>query len=120
MRHLALLLFFLGTQLFAQENNEHLTATIIGSGSPKYNTERSGPSVLISYKNTQILVDMGNGTQANLDKNNTRIRNLDALLFTHHHLDHNEEFAPIFIQTLLGGQKTIIAGPKQTTSIICK
>ena len=117
-RYIALLLFFLGTQLFAQENNEHLTATIIGSGSPKYNTERSGPSVLISYKNTQILVDMGNGTQANLDKNNTRIRNLDALLFTHHHLDHNEEFAPIFIQTLLGGQKTIIAGPKQTTSII--
>ena len=111
-------MFFLGTQLFAQEKNEHLTATIIGSGSPKYNTERSGPSVLISYQNTQILVDMGNGTQANLDKNNTKIRNIDALLFTHHHLDHNEEFAPIFIQTLLGGQQTTIAGPKETTSII--
>ncbi|WP_299799299.1 DUF1566 domain-containing protein [uncultured Maribacter sp.] len=118
IKHLALLLFFLGTHLFAQEKNEHLTASIVGSGSPKYNTERSGPSVLISYKNTQILVDMGNGTQANLDKNNTKIRNIDALLFTHHHLDHNEEFAPIFIQTLLGGQQTIIAGPKQTTSII--
>ncbi|KGL63148.1 DUF1566 domain-containing protein [Polaribacter sp. Hel1_85] len=117
-KHIAILLFILGTQLFAQENNEHLTATIIGSGSPKYNTERSGPSVLISYKNTQILVDMGNGTQANLDKNNTKVRNLDALLFTHHHLDHNEEFAPIFIQTLLGGQQTIIAGPKQTTAIV--
>lgn len=117
-RHLILLVLFLGTQLFAQEKNEHLTTTIIGSGSPKYNTERSGPSVLISYKNTQILVDMGNGTQANLDKNNTKIRSLDALLFTHHHLDHNEEFAPIFIQTLLVGQQTIIAGPKQTTSII--
>ncbi|SDR94563.1 Ribonuclease BN, tRNA processing enzyme [Polaribacter sp. KT25b] len=117
-KHLALLLFFLGTQLFAQENNNHLSATIIGSGSPKFNTERCGPSVLITYKNTQILVDMGNGTQANLNKINSKIKDIDGLLFTHHHLDHNEEFAPIFIQSLLGGNKTIIAGPKQTTSLI--
>ncbi|RTE52279.1 YHYH protein [Arenibacter aquaticus] len=112
------LVLFLGTQLFAQENNDHLTATIIGSGSPKFNTQRSGPSVLIAYKNTRILVDMGNGTQANLNKNNTRIKDIDGFLFTHHHLDHNEEFAPIFIQSLLGGNKTFFAGPKQTTSII--
>ncbi|CAH8282006.1 ribonuclease BN (tRNA processing enzyme) [Mariniflexile fucanivorans] len=118
LKHLALLLFFLGTSLFAQENNEHLTAVIIGSGSPKFNAERSGPSVLITYKNTQILVDMGNGTQANLNKINSKIKDIDGLLFTHHHLDHNEEFAPIFIQSLLGGNKTIIAGPKQTISLI--
>ncbi|MCG1036511.1 Lcl domain-containing protein [Polaribacter sargassicola] len=106
------------SQLFSQKNNNNLSATIIGSGSPKFNIERSGPSVLISYKNTKILVDMGNGTQANLNKLNLRIKDLDGLLFTHHHLDHNEEFAPIFIQSLLGGNKTTIAGPKQTTSII--
>ncbi|SDH88421.1 MBL fold metallo-hydrolase [Winogradskyella thalassocola] len=116
--HWVLVLLFLGTQLFAQKNNSPLTATIIGSGSPKYNTERSGPSVLISYKNTQILVDMGNGTQANLDKIDIKINDIDGLLFTHHHLDHNEELAPIFIQSLLGGNNTIIAGPEQTTSII--
>lgn len=117
VRYLVLTLFFFGTQLFAQETNEHLTATIIGSGSPKFNTERSGPSALISYQNTLILVDMGNGTQANLNSINTKIKDIDGLLFTHHHLDHNEEFAPIFIQSLLGGNKTVIAGPKQTTSI---
>jgi ribonuclease BN (tRNA processing enzyme) len=118
-KKLILIILFLSIQLaFSQENNQHLTATIIGSGSPKFNTERSGPSVLISYKNTKILVDMGNGTQANLNKLPLKIRDLDGLLFTHHHLDHNEEFAPIFIQSLLGGNKTTIAGPKHTTSII--
>ncbi|MBU2997107.1 YHYH protein [Cellulophaga baltica] len=118
MKYLVLIITFISSQLFAQQNNNHLTATIIGSGSPKFNIERSGPSVLISYKTTQILVDMGNGTQANLNKNNTKIKDLDGLLFTHHHLDHNEEFAPIFIQSLLGGRKMTIAGPKQTTSIL--
>lgn len=118
IKHLVLIITCIGSQLYAQQNNTHLSATIIGSGSPKFNIERSGPSVLITYKNTQVLVDMGNGTQANLNKNNTKIKDIDGLLFTHHHLDHNEEFAPIFIQSLLGGNKTTIAGPKQTTSII--
>jgi ribonuclease BN (tRNA processing enzyme) len=117
-KYLILTLIFLGIPVFAQENAAHLTATIIGSGSPKFSTERSGPSVLISYQDTQILVDMGNGTQSNLDKNSTKIKDIDGLLFTHHHLDHNEEFAPIFIQSLLGGTQTIIAGPPKTTAIV--
>jgi len=44
---------------------EQLTATIIGSGSPIYNKNRASASVLISAGNSRILVDMGNGTQAN-------------------------------------------------------
>ena len=104
--------------LLSQQNTNQLTATIIGSGSPKFNTERAGPSVLISYKNTNILVDMGNGTQANLNKNNTKVRSLDGLLFTHHHLDHNEEFTPIFIQSLLGGNKVTISGPAPTITMV--
>lgn len=117
-KYFILSLISLGNLIFAQKNAAHLTATIIGSGSPKFSTERSGPSVLMSYQDTQILVDMGNGTQANLDKNSTKIKDIDGLLFTHHHLDHNEEFAPIFIQSLLGGTKTIIAGPPKTTAIV--
>ncbi|MDO6435836.1 DUF1566 domain-containing protein [Cyclobacterium sp. 1_MG-2023] len=118
IKYLVLIITCLGSQLFAQENNKHLSATIIGSGSPKFNIERSGPSVLIAYKNTQILVDMGNGTQANLTKNNTKIKDIDGFLFTHHHLDHNEEFTPIFIQSLLGGNSIIVAGPKPTTTMV--
>ena len=91
-KYISILIFCLSFQLFSQSQNE-LTATIIGSGSPKYNTERAGPSVLISYKNTNILVDMGNGTQGNLDKLQVKNKDLDALLFTHHHLDHNEEIS---------------------------
>ncbi|EPR68176.1 hypothetical protein ADICYQ_2896 [Cyclobacterium qasimii M12-11B] len=64
------------------------------------------------------MVDMGNGTQANLNKNNTKIKAIDGFLFTHHHLDHNEEFTPIFIQSLLGGNSIIVAGPKPTATMV--
>jgi ribonuclease BN (tRNA processing enzyme) len=115
---LTLFLVWINFQLLAQTNNDALTATIIGSGSPKYNAERSGPSVLISYKNTKILVDMGNGTQANLDKLTIPTKQLNGLLFTHHHLDHNEEFVPIFIHCLLGGNAFTINGPEPTTTFV--
>ena len=61
---------------------------------------------------------MGNGTQARLNEAGIRPRQLNALFFTHHHLDHNEEFAPIFIGVLLGGQPFLIAGPEKTKAYV--
>ncbi|MCL5128028.1 MBL fold metallo-hydrolase [Algibacter sp. L4_22] len=116
-KYIAALIFCLSFQIFSYSQNQ-LTATIIGSGSPKYNIERAGPSVLISYKNTNILVDMGNGAQANLEKLNIKTKDLNALLFTHHHLDHNEEFTPIFIKTLLSGNDFEVIGPKPTNDLV--
>ncbi len=97
--------------------SENMTATIIGSGAPIYNKERSGPSVLITLGDKQILVDMGNGTKANLAKLTIDTRDLDALLFTHHHLDHNEEFVPILIHSLMGKNEFLIIGPPDTTKL---
>lgn len=96
-------------------NESKLTATIIGSGSPMYNENRAGASVLIRQGDTSILVDMGNGTQANLRKIKFNKRKLSALFFTHHHLDHNEEFIPLFISSLLGRNDFIVVGPPNTT-----
>jgi len=91
---------------------------IIGSGVPLYNPDRSGPSALVRVGNLAFLVDMGNGTQARLNEAGIRPRQLNGLFFTHHHLDHNEEFAPIFIGVLLGGQPFLIAGPEKTKAYV--
>ncbi|WP_413701923.1 MBL fold metallo-hydrolase [Psychromonas sp. KJ10-10] len=96
---------------------QRLSATIIGSGSPLYNENRASASVLISNGETNLLLDMGNGTQANLNKLGIGARDLSGLLFTHHHLDHNEEFVPIFIGSLLGRNDFTIIGPPNTTKL---
>ncbi|MEZ9865205.1 DUF1566 domain-containing protein [Vibrio breoganii] len=93
---------------------DQLTATIIGSGSPIYNENRASASILISAGNTHILVDMGNGTQANLSKIGFDVRDLSSLFITHHHLDHNEEFVPVLIHLLLGRNDFTIIGPPNT------
>jgi len=117
-KFISLLLFLVFGNIHLSANNEKLVATIIGSGSPIYNINRAGPSVLITQGKTSILVDMGNGTQANLNKLKFNVRNLSALFFTHHHLDHNEEFVPLFIRSILGRNNFTIAGPPNTSELV--
>ena len=49
-------------------NGIESSVTIIGSGSPQYNPQRSGPSALVQFNGVKFLVDMGNGTRAQLEK----------------------------------------------------
>jgi ribonuclease BN (tRNA processing enzyme) len=95
-----------------------LRATILGSGSPQYNASRAGPAVLIQLGATQILVDTGNGVQGRLEDARVRVGDLDGLFFIHHHLDHNEEFIPIFIRALLGGNPFQVAGPAPMAAMV--
>lgn len=102
----------------------NFSVTIIGSGNPQYNPNRSGPSALVQYNGTKFLVDMGNGTRAQLEKLGFTKRNSpDALLLTHHHLDHNEEFIPMVHQKFMTPGKFLIAGPapiKEMTDYVAK
>lgn len=100
------------------------SVTIIGSGNPQYNPERSGPSALVQFKGVKFLVDMGNGTREQLEKLGfTRRNSPDALLITHHHLDHNEEFFPMVHQKYMTPGEFLVAGPapiKEMTDYVAK
>lgn len=89
----------------------------VGTGSPQYDATRSGPSSLIQYQGRYFLVDMGNGTQARLNEAGIPLRNLAAIMLTHHHLDHDEEFIPVLIQNLLSGSSVEIVGPPGTAKL---
>lgn len=117
-RFLTTILFLTGSYVVWSQGSDYgLTATIIGSGAPGYDEDRGGASVLISQGDTLILVDMGNGTQGNLNELGVKVSNISTLLFTHHHLDHNEEYIPILISSMLGRHKFQVFGPPGTSGL---
>ena len=61
---------------------------------------------------------MGNGTQARLYELGVSLRDVAAILLTHHHLDHNEEFIPILVYRLLRGRNVDIIGPPGTEKYV--
>jgi autotransporter family porin len=94
------------------------SVVILGSGSPQFDPKRSGPAALIQNHGQYLLVDMGNGTQARLYELGVSMRDLAAILLTHHHLDHNEEFLPVLIYRLLRGRDVDVIGPPGTETLV--
>jgi ribonuclease BN (tRNA processing enzyme) len=95
-----------------------ISVTLVGTGGPIYNKSRSGPSNLIRCHGKSYLVDMGNGTQAQLAALGINARQLDALLLTHHHLDHNDELVPLLVGVILSGSRAEIIGPPGTKKFV--
>ncbi len=114
------MLFTINSNVIADNkiDSNTLNVTIIGSGSPQFDPDRAGPSVLINYKDTYIVVDTGNGTQSRFNDIDFKIKELDGILYTHHHLDHNEEFIPVFIRSLLGDTSFTLAGPTPMNKMV--
>lgn len=72
------------------------SVTTIGLGNTQYNADRSSPFALVQYKGVKFLVNIGNGTRAQLEKVGLTKRNsLNVLFITHYHIDYNEEFIPM-------------------------
>ena len=62
--------------------------TLLGTGCPKVDHKRFGPSNLISSAKTQILVDCGSGVTQRLNQINACTSKISALFLTHLHSDH--------------------------------
>ena len=73
--------------------------TLLGTGCPKVDHKRFGPSNLISTLNTKILVDCGSGVTQRLEQLKVSTADIDALFLTHLHSDHVIDFYQLIISS---------------------
>ena len=73
--------------------------TLLGTGCPKVDCKRFGPSNLISINKTNILIDCGSGVTQRLDSLKISTANIDALFLTHLHSDHVIDFYQLIISS---------------------
>lgn len=86
---------------------------LLGTGSPKPNIERHGPSQLIMVDNEPILIDCGEGTTNQLLKANIQPDDVKYLLFTHLHSDHVFGYSHFLLGGWsLGRNELTIFGPR--------
>ncbi len=71
---------------------------ILGSGGPELDDERASSSYLVWLdKKAAILVDTGSGSSFNFERSGAKIDDLQAILFTHFHVDHSADF-PAYVK----------------------
>lgn len=116
IRYIIFLLFFACLTSIANANcgENGVWLQVLGSGGPELGDKRASSSYLIWYNNkAKILVDIGSGSMLNLEKTSANINDLEAVLFTHLHVDHSADL-PALIKASFFTQRTkdlLIYGP---------
>jgi ribonuclease BN (tRNA processing enzyme) len=95
-----------------------MQATILGTGSALPSSERLQTGVLLADGETRLLVDCGSGVVHRLAQNGVDVREIDAILLTHHHLDHVADLPTLAKARVLQDHAPLcIAGPPATSAV---
>lgn len=95
--------------------NNHMSLTMLGTGSPRIDIERSGPAQVLSIEDKHILIDSGEGTVRQLLNAGISPREVNYLFLTHLHSDHLFGYAYFLIGGWgLGRKDLTVIGPKGT------
>tara|TARA_Y100000590_G_C15742399_1_gene1020751 strand:- start:4070 stop:4984 length:915 start_codon:yes stop_codon:yes gene_type:complete len=65
-----------------------INVTFLGTGTPRPNIEKLGPSVLVNYKNDSLLLDVGRATNIRLHQININYPDIKNIFISHFHFDH--------------------------------
>lgn len=88
-----LLFPFLSSNVWSGCAENEVKLQILGSGGPELDDQRASSSYLIwADKKAVALIDMGSGSSLNFERSGARIEDLEAVAFTHFHVDHSADF----------------------------
>ena len=79
---------------------------VLGSGGPELQDKRASSSYLV-WENGQarVLIDAGGGSSLRFGESGAQMSQLDAILFTHFHVDHSGDFAALIKSSWFEGRK---------------
>jgi len=72
---------------------QNVKLQVLGSGGPELNDGRASTSYLIWVDGQgRVLIDAGGGSSLNFEKSGAKVEDLQAVLFSHFHVDHSGDF----------------------------
>lgn len=84
--------------VFAQCQTSRVKVQVLGSGGPELTDGRASSSYLVWLDGKGIvLIDAGAGSSLNYEKSGANLNDLEAIAFTHFHVDHSADF-PAYIK----------------------
>ncbi len=93
--------------------------TFLGTGSAMPTGDRVQTGLLLEAEDRRLLVDVGSGALHALASTEMGYEGVDALLLTHHHLDHVSDLMPLLKARWLAGEESFeIVGPPGTEALV--
>ncbi|MFC7167649.1 MBL fold metallo-hydrolase [Halospeciosus flavus] len=96
-----------------------MDVTFLGTGSAMPTGERVQTGLLLESGDDSLLLDCGSGVLHRLAATETGYEGVDAVLLTHHHLDHVSDLMPFLKARWLAGATDVeVVGPPGTESLL--
>ncbi len=93
--------------------------TFLGTGSAMPDGERFQTGLLLETGDDALLVDCGSGVLHSLARTDVGYEGVDAVLLTHHHLDHLADLLPLAKARWLAGADPLpVVGPPGTADLV--
>lgn len=97
-----------------------LIVLLLGTGYPRPDPERAGPSTVVIAGDAWFVVDAGRGTTMRLAATDLKYANLRGVFLTHLHSDHTAGLPDLFNTSWQFGRKTVpleLYGPRGTKKL---
>ena len=96
-----------------------MRVTFLGTGSAMPTGHRFQTGLLVESGDDRLLVDCGSGVLHALQRTDAGYEGIDAVLLTHHHLDHVSDL-DVFLKArwLAGATEVTVAGPPGTEDLV--
>ncbi len=96
-----------------------MRVTFLGTGSAMPTGRRFQTGLLVESGDDRLLVDCGSGVLHALQRTDVGYEGVDAVLLTHHHLDHVSDLDVLLkARWLAGATELTVAGPPGTADLV--
>ena len=93
--------------------------SFLGTGSAMPTGDRFQTGLVVESGDDRLLVDCGSGVLHALARTDAGYEGADAVLLTHHHLDHVADLLPLLKARWLAGEESLaVAGPPGTKALL--
>jgi ribonuclease BN (tRNA processing enzyme) len=93
-------------------HKEKFSVVTIGTGNPIPDRNRASACTMIQYNGKYYLLDTGNGTNDVMAVKGFKHGDINAIMYTHLHVDHTSDFVDIMVNRwMTGGKELQIIGP---------
>lgn len=99
-----------------EQASSNMQVVLLGTGFPRPDPNRAGPSAAIVIGERFFVVDAGRGVVLRLAATDLQLRNIEAVFLTHLHSDHTEGLPDLFDSSWIFGRKEPLElyGPRGT------